>query len=136
MCLLLKREKIWNTDAVSGCKRFLNRFFDMALSSKVCDNKTSEEALKLGYRLVHAITQDIEEMQFNTAIAKMMEFINAFTKLPFYPRQVIKMATQMLYPFAPHIAEEIWHQLGEKKTITFEPIVQVDKAYLVDDTST
>ena len=69
------KEKIWNTDAVSGCKRFLNRFYDMILSDKACDEDT-EEALKLGYRLVHAVEKDIEAMQFNTAIAKMMEFMN------------------------------------------------------------
>lgn len=127
------KEKIWNTDAVSGCKRFLNRFYDMILSDKVCDEDT-EEALKLGYRLVHSVEKDIEAMQFNTAIAKMMEFMNAMTPLEKYPKRVLKMVTQVLAPFAPHIAEEAWEYLGGKETIAYVPFPSVEESYLVDDT--
>ena len=125
------REKIWNTDAVNGCKRFLNRFFDLVHSEKINELPT-DAALKLGHRLVDVVTKDIEAMQFNTAIAHMMEFINDFTPLPAYPRCVLKMAVQMLYPFAPHIAEELWEHLGEKQSLTYIPIPPVDPQYLVD----
>lgn len=131
----LDKEKIWNTDAVSGCRRFLNRFYDMAFSEKVCD-EGSEEALKLGHRLVHAVGKDIEALQFNTAIAKMMEFINEFTKLPNYPRHVIKMATQALAPFAPHLAEEVWEQLGMTDSLSYAPFPQADERYLQDEVVT
>lgn len=127
----LDKEKIWNTDAVTGCKRFLTRFYDMAVSSKVTDENTPE-GLKLGHRLVHGVIKDIEALQFNTAIAKMMEFINEFTKLPTYPRSVVKMATQALQPFAPHIAEEIWEILGCKESLSYCPYPEVDPAYLED----
>ena len=63
----------------------------MAFSDKVTE-ENSEEALKIGHRLVSQVTQEIEAMQFNTAIAKMMEFINEFTKLKKYSKQVIEMA--------------------------------------------
>jgi len=126
------KEKIWNTDAVSGCKRFLNRFFDMVYSEKVSQDD-NEEALKLGSRLVDVVKKEIENMQFNTAIAHLMEFLNAFTKLEKYPIKVLKMAIQMLYPFAPHISEEFWQYLGEKDTITFAPIPTVDPKYLVEE---
>src|SRR5262249_43614402 len=62
----LEKEKIWNTDAVLGCRRFLNRFYDMATSEKVT-GETSEEGLKLGHRLVYGVSKDIEALQFNTA---------------------------------------------------------------------
>jgi len=127
------KEKVWNTDAVSGCRRFLNRFYDLMMSEKVCDEET-EEALKLGHRLVHNVEKDIEAMQFNTAIAKMMEFINAFAPLSSYPRSVLKMFAQVLYPFAPHIAEEAWEHLGEKESLTYEPFPTFDPKYLIDDT--
>jgi len=127
------KEKVWNTDAVSGCKRFLNRFYDMIFSDKVCEEET-EEALKLGYRLVYNVEKDIEAMQFNTAIAKMMEFMNDITPLDKYPKKVLKMATQALYPFAPHIAEEAWEHLDGKDTITYVSFPDVDPSYLVDDT--
>ena len=126
------KEKIWLTDAVSGCKRFLNRFYDIAFSDKVCEEE-SEDALKLGHRLVDAVIRDIEAMQFNTAIARMMEFLNGFAKLEKYPKSVIKMASQMLYSFAPHISEEIWQHLGEDRLIAYLPLPKVNQKYLEDD---
>lgn len=128
----LDKEKIWNTDAVSGCRRFLNRFYDMAFSDKVSD-EPSEAALKLGHRLVHGVSKDLEALQFNTAIAKMMEFMNDLTKLPAYPRSVIKMATQALAPFAPHLAEEVWEQLGFKEPLSYTAYPAADEKYLQDD---
>ncbi len=127
------KEKVWNTDAVAGCKRFLNRFYEMITSEKVTDEDEGE-ALKLGHRLVHVVEKDIEAMSFNTAIAKMMEFMNDFTPLEKYPKKVLKMVTQVLSPFAPHIAEEAWEILGESPSITSVPFPTVDPAYLIDET--
>ncbi len=126
------REKIWNTDAVNGCKRFLNRFYEMVFGEKVSEDD-DDEALKLSNKLVHVVVPQIENLQFNTAIAHMMEFINNFTKLSKYPKKALRMVVQMLYPFAPHIAEECWEHLGAKTTITYEPLPKVDKKYLVED---
>jgi len=131
----LEKEKIWNTDALTGCARFLNRFYDMAFSDKVT-HEVSEEALKLGHRLVHGVAQDIENMQFNTAIAKMMEFINELTKLSFYPRTVIKMATQALAPFAPHLAEEVWKQMETEEVLSYAPFPLSEEKYLQDSVLT
>jgi len=129
-----EREKVWSTDAVSGCKRFLQRFYDLVFSDKVTDDE-NREALKLTHRLVDVVTRDIEAMQFNTAIAHMMEFMNAFSPLEKYPRDCLKIAVQMVYPFAPHLAEELWQQLGEKHSIAYAPIPAVDPALLVDETA-
>ncbi|MGE5196372.1 MAG: leucine--tRNA ligase, partial [Anaerolineae bacterium] len=129
------KEKLWNTDAVNGCKRFLSRFYDLFFSDKVVD-EDEDLALKLGYRLVNHVEKDIEALQFNTAIAKMMEFINAFSELPKYPKRVLKMAAQVLYPFAPHIAEELWEHLGHTSSLTYAPFPAVEAAYLEDDTAT
>ncbi|MEI8124137.1 MAG: leucine--tRNA ligase [Parachlamydiaceae bacterium] len=131
----LEKEKIWNTDAVSGCRRFLNRFYDLAVSEKLCDEE-SPEALKFGHRLVAGVSKDLELLQFNTAIAKMMEFINEFSKLPKYPRSVIKMATQALASFAPHIAEEVWQLIGCKEVLAYQPFPVADESYLHDETIT
>jgi len=128
----LEKEKVWNADALTGCSRFLNRFHDMAFSDKV-SNEVSEEALKLGHRLANGVSQDIEGMQFNTAIAKMMEFINEFTKLSFYPRVVVKMAAQALAPFAPHLAEEVWEEMESAETLAYASFPVSDEKYLQDD---
>lgn len=131
----LEKEKIWNTDAVSGCYRFLKRFYELCTSDKVSD-ENSEEALKLGHRLVDGVGKDYDSLMFNTAIAKMMEFINAFSKLPSYPREVLSIASQALMPLAPHMAEECWELLGRTEELTRQPWPKVDQKYLVEDTIT
>lgn len=127
----LEKEKIWNTDAVTGCRRFLTRFYDMATSEKITD-QDNPEASKLGHRLVAGVAKDYETLQFNTAIAKLMEFMNDFTRLDAYPRSVVKMATQALSPMAPHIAEEVWEILGCKESLSYCPFPVADESYLHD----
>jgi leucyl-tRNA synthetase len=129
-----EQEKLWNTDAVHGCHRFLSRVYALAVSEKLSDEET-EEALKLGHRLVHNVEKDIQTMSFNTAIAKMMEFVNDFTPHFKYPKSVVKMLVQVLNPFAPHVTEEIWQMLGEPESLIYAPFPQVNPAYLVDDTA-
>ncbi len=131
----LEKEKIWNTDAVNGCKRFLNRVFDLVESDKLSD-ECSEDAFKLGYRMVHGVCQDIEALQFNTAIAKMMEFMNDFTKLDKYPKKVVRWLSQALQPFAPHIAEEMWQRLGGEGELSYAPYPEIIHKYLIDDVTT
>lgn len=130
------KEKLWNTDAVNGCYRFLCRFYDLVFSDKVTD-ESSKEALKLGHKLIAGVEKDIIAMQFNTAIAKMMEFINHFSVLPTYPKEVLIMATQALSSFAPHIAEECYEKLtGKEGTLAFEPFPTFDPALLVEENAT
>jgi leucyl-tRNA synthetase len=128
------QEKLWNTDAVQGCHRFLNRFYNLVTSDKITD-ETTEEALKLGYRVAFDVEKDIQSMSFNTAIAKMMEFMNDFSPLPKYPKVVLKMLTQALYAFAPHIAEEAWELLGETESLTYASYPLIDPTYLIDSTT-
>lgn len=130
----LEKEKIWSTEAVTGCRRFLNRFFDLTVSEKVTD-ESSNEALRLGFKLVKGVCNDIEALCFNTAIAKMMEFLNEFSKLSIYPKKVLKMAVQCLAPFAPHLAEELWQILGEKESITYVPYPDIDESYLEQEST-
>ena len=65
-----------------------------------------------------------------------MEFVNHFSALPKYPKTALKMAVQVLYPFAPHIAEELWQVLGMEASLTYTPLPKVDPKYLVDDMAT
>jgi leucyl-tRNA synthetase len=123
------REKIWQTDAVTGCKRFLNRVFDLVQSEK-CTNETNEKGERLIHRLVKVVAEDLESLSFNTAIAKMMEFLNEFTALESYPKSAVKKLVQLLYPFAPHFGEECWHMLGEKGSITYAPFPTFEEKYL------
>lgn len=125
----LEKEKVWNTDSVSGCKRFLTRFFEMATSDKV-KNESSLEALQITHKMLDGVRKDTESLQFNTAIAKMMEFINDFTRLPHYPRECIEMATLALAPFAPHMAEELWEHFGHTQSLSEVPYPSANPKYL------
>lgn len=127
----LEKEKVWSTEAVSGCRRFLTRFYDLVVSEKVVDEE-SEEANKLAHRLADKVGRDIETLSFNTAIAKMMEFINAFSKLEKFPKNALKMAVICLSPFAPHISEEMWEILGGEGGVLKASFPQVDSKYLED----
>lgn len=127
----VEKEKVWNTDSVNGCRRFLTRFYEMATSDKISD-QTSSEALKLTHRLIHGVSKDIEALLFNTAISKMMEFMNDFTKLPFYPKDCVEKAVQVLAPFAPHLAEELWANLGHQDLLAYASFPTAEAHYLED----
>lgn len=131
----IEKEKVWHTEGVNGCRRFLNRFFDMVVSPKATDEET-EAGLKLAHKLVQGVTEDIEKMLFNTCISKMMEFVNEFTKLNNYPKKALKMAVQCLSPFAPHMAEELWEYLGENPSVALTPWPVADSRYLTEEVAT
>ncbi|MCF7806234.1 MAG: leucine--tRNA ligase [Simkaniaceae bacterium] len=126
------KEKLWNSDAVSGCRRFLNRFFDLVTSDKVTDEE-STQGMRCAHKLVRGVSQDMEQMLFNTCISKMMEFVNEFSPLERYPKEALKMAVQVLSPFAPHLAEECWELLGETKSLSYAPFPTYDPALLQED---
>lgn len=129
------KEKLWNSDAVVGCRRFLNRIWEIVRSEKVVE-KGDIKGVKLAHKLVAGVQEDIENMHYNTAIAKMMEFINHFEKCTDYPKQAVKMLVQCLNPFAPHITEEAWELLGETEPLAYTPFPTFDPEMLVDDTVT
>ncbi|MCB1181433.1 MAG: leucine--tRNA ligase [Chlamydiia bacterium] len=129
----IEKEKVWNRGGVSGCKRFLNRFYEIATSNKVKEVVSFEceqQGMMLAHRLLKGVTHDTEKMLFNTAISKMMEFVNAFTQLSEYPKRAVTMAVQLLMPYAPHLAEELWQHLGEKKELSYVPLPSLDSSYL------
>jgi leucyl-tRNA synthetase len=129
----LEKEKIWNTEGVQGCKRFLNRFYEMVISDKACDDDDDEVSLKLAHRLAASVAKDTEAMHFNTAIAKMMEFVNEMIKLPKYCRRALRMAVQALSSYGPHIAEELWQHLGAETSVVESLYPEIEEKYLVDD---
>ncbi|MCH9621962.1 MAG: Leucine--tRNA ligase [Chlamydiia bacterium] len=126
------KEKIWQSDAVSGCRRFLNRVYDLCQSKKICEEE-SEDSKRLINRLIKAVDSDLEILSFNTAIAKMMEFVNKFSALSSYPKSSLKTLCQLIYPFAPHFGAECFEILGESENIVFASFPKYDPKYLEDD---
>ncbi len=127
----IEKEKVWVTESISGCYRLLSKFHELAFSEKLSDHETPE-ALKIGHTLIKGVAADIEDMQFNTAISKLMIFVNEFAKLPTLPRSILKSALQCLYPFAPHLSYELWEALGDKRELAKVSFPVYDEKYLVE----
>lgn len=123
--------KPWSTKSLIGVRRFLDRVH--ALLAKA-DKKTDDPALtKALHKTIKKVGSDIENFKFNTAISAMMIFVNAAEEKEKINAAVLKDFTKLLYPFAPHLGEELWSKLGGKKTVAFDPWPSYDEALLADD---
>jgi len=100
----------------------------LTLSEAVQNVAPTEEQSRVLHKTIKQVTSDIQRMEFNTAIARMMEFTNFFTKQSVRPRVVMEKFVLILSPFAPHIAEELWQILGQEKTLAYEPWPTFDDA--------
>jgi leucyl-tRNA synthetase len=103
----------WNTDGVEGCWRFLNRVWRL-VKENVKKQKTPPGLLIKLHQTIKKVTDDLEEMKFNTAVASMMEFINDWTGKFLNPKEG-ELFVRTLAPFAPHLAEELWCEVLTKK---------------------
>jgi leucyl-tRNA synthetase len=134
----LDQVKPWSTKNIEGCYRFLSRVWrlyvteDGRLSDKIEDREPAHELKTLLHKTIKKVTEDIEGLRFNTAIAQMMTFVNELYRLDRYPRGAVETFAQLLSPFAPHLAEEIWRKLGHAQTITYQPWPEFDPALTTD----
>jgi leucyl-tRNA synthetase len=94
----------------------------------VQDIEPDRETLRKLHQTIQKVTDDLDGMRFNTAIAAMMEFSNHLTKLEVRPRSVLEPFVLLLAPFAPHLAEELWQTLGHEKTLAYERWPKFDPA--------
>lgn len=122
----LERDKPWSTHGVVGVSKFLNkvwRLMHAAEGDGVCmdDGAMSLETEQLVHQTIKKVGDDIETLNFNTAISQLMILVNELTRLGCRNRQVLTTLVQLLSPFAPHIAEEMWERLGEKGFVAQAP---------------
>jgi leucyl-tRNA synthetase len=90
------------------------------LNAAISDAEPTAEQLRVLHKTIKAVTEDIKTLSFNTAIARMMEFVNFFTKESDRPRSVMEPFLLILSPFAPHLSEELWLRLGNDQTLAYE----------------
>ncbi len=136
----LEQVKPWSTRGVEGVHRFLNRVWRLIIDEEtdtfakaVQDVEPTREQLRALHQTIRKVTDDIEGMRFNTAIAAMMEFTNGAYKWEVIPRSILDPFVLILSPFAPHLAEELWHRLGHEQTLAYEPWPEAKEEYLVAD---
>ena len=139
----LEQSKPWSMAGVNGVRNFLDRVWRMIIDDKsdeikintaVCDDDPTDEQLRMLHKTIKAVQNDIESLSFNTAIARMMEFVNFFTKQSQRPKAIMNPFLIILAPFAPHLAEELWSQLGNADTLAYGPWPQYDESLTVDQT--
>jgi leucyl-tRNA synthetase len=136
----LDRDKPWAEEGVQGVWRFLRRVWslyigeDGSLSPKIVDDGGEEVDLqKILHATIKAVTEDIENLQFNTAISRMMEFTNAATKAEKVDWGILETFALLLAPFAPHLAEEVWERLGHSGSLAYEAWPEWDESLLVEE---
>jgi len=138
----LEQVKPWSMSGVDGVFRFLGRVWRMiadeqadtvCLNSAVQDVEPDADQLRILHKTIRAVTQDIEKLSFNTAISRMMEFTNALTQQAVRPQSILSPFIQLLAPFAPHIAEELWQLLGHADSLAYEPWPDYDESHLVEN---
>jgi leucyl-tRNA synthetase len=137
----LEAVKPWNMDGVNGVRGFLDRVWrmivneraeELELNAAVNDAPPTDEQARVLHKTIKAVTQDIEGMAFNTGIARMMEFVNFFTRQDARPKAAMEKLVLLLSPYAPHIAEELWRLLGCTATLAYEPWPEYDEALTKD----
>ena len=139
----LPDSKPWSMDGVSGVRNFLGRVWrliidersdEMALNESMTDSEPTEEQMRVTHATIKAVTEDVDKLSFNTAIARMMEFVNFFNKEESRPRVCLEQLVLILSPFAPHLCEELWQALGHTQTLAYEPWPEFDEKFLKQDT--
>jgi len=99
----------------------------------VTEDAPDEATKRLMHKTIDELRTDYDGLRFNTAIARLIEFNNALTKLPRVPREAAEALVVMTAPVAPHIAEELWAKLGHAESLTYVDFPEADPALLVDD---
>jgi len=139
----LEATKPWSTTGVSGVRGFLDRCWrlmvdersdELTLAPQVCHDPPTDDQLRELHRTIDKVTKDIQSLSFNTAIAKMMEFVNFCTPLERRPRAILEPFVTVLAPFAPHLAEELWALLGRPAPVSLAAWPAVEEQWLKDDT--
>jgi len=141
----LEQVKPWNTKGTQGMARFLSRVWRLvvdvesdALSDRLVESESGKDVPKEYLRTLHQtikrVSEDTENLRYNTAIAAMMEFVNSATKWEERPAGIMREFVKLLSPYAPHIAEELWERLGGSESVALSDWPRVKEELLAEET--
>ncbi|MCU1430334.1 MAG: leucyl-tRNA synthetase [Actinomycetia bacterium] len=139
----LDASRPWNTADIVGVHRFLQRLWRNVIDEQtgtvhVSTEPADDETRRLLHRTIAAVRNDLDNLHFNTAVARLFELNNHLTQVVqrqgSAPEEVVVPLVLMVAPLAPHIAEELWSRLGRTQTLAYEPFPEADPALLVADT--
>ncbi len=135
----IEQSKPWDTNGIDGVHRFLKKLWTLFYGNQdalqVTDGEPTPEELKSLHKLIKKVTYDIEHFSYNTSISAFMICVNELGGLKCTKRAILEPLVIVLAPFAPHIAEELWHELGHDTTICDAQWPAYDEKYLVENTA-
>jgi leucyl-tRNA synthetase len=127
------QESLWNTQGIEGVHRFIRKVWSLFDSDQLETEEKHPETLKIMHKTIKKVSQDIEHFSFNTAISAMMIYVNHLGKLSRRSKQSLETLLLLLSPFAPHVCEELWNQLGHKNSIFKENWPEFNESLTQDD---
>ncbi len=134
----LEQSKPWDTKGIDGVNRFLKKFWrlfwDREGNWNVSDKKPSAAELKALHKLINKVSTDIENFSFNTSVSAFMIALNELQDLKCNKREILEQLVILLSPFAPHITEELWSQLGHSESVSTAQYPEYVEAYTVENT--
>ena len=134
----VEQSKPWDTNGIDGCHRFLKKFWALfcdkdGMKQLDCGEPTADE-LKTVHKLIKKVTGDIETFSYNTSVAAFMICVGELAQLKCRNKEMLSTVVRLIAPFAPHIAEELWHMLGNEGTVCDAPWPEFNEKYLVEST--
>ena len=136
----INQSKPWDSNGIDGCFRFLRKVWNLFYPKNgdwaVTDDAPTKENLKTLHKLIKKVSEDIEVFSYNTSIPAFMIAVGELAQQKCTSREVLQQVVVLLAPFAPHIAEELWHMLGNSTTVCDAQWPQYDEQYLKEDSQT
>jgi leucyl-tRNA synthetase len=135
----IEQSKPWDTKGIDGVSKFLRRFWQLFYDQEhwaVTDETPTREEWKVLHTCIKKVEEDIERFSFNTCVSAFMVAVNDLRKLQCRKRAILEPIVVLLAPFAPHLAEELWHGLGHSDTVNDATYPKHDPAHLVEDSIT
>jgi leucyl-tRNA synthetase len=132
----VEMSKPWDTKGIEGVHRFLKKlwrlFFDETKGKLVTEDKATPQELKVLHRTIKKIEEDTERFSFNTCVSAFMVCVNELTDLKCHKREILEPLLILLTPYAPHVSEELWQQLGNTTSVLDASYPKFESSYLVE----
>ena len=136
----LEQSKPWDTQGIEGVYRFIRKFWRLYFDDKnelcISDEHATKEELKSLHKLIKKEEEDIERISFNTVVSAFMICVNELNDIKCNKREILEPLTIMISPYAPHIAEELWHQLGHEDSVVMQKFPEFNEKYIIENTFT
>ena len=132
----VEQSKPWDTNGIDGVNRFIKKLWNLFYKGDefiVESGEPAKDNLKSIHKLIKKITQDIENFSYNTSVSAFMICVNELTQQKCHNALVLQQLVTLLAPFAPHVAEELWHALGNENSVCDAEWPAYDEKYLKED---